>query len=62
MILHGIPWQEGKAGPYMPGFDAVLSDRQVIDLVQYLRAHFSTGPAWTDIESQVNSARRQGGA
>ncbi len=62
MILHGIPWREGQAGPYMPGFAAVLSDRQVADLVQYLRARFSNGPAWTDIESQVRRARRDGGA
>lgn len=61
MILHGIPWREGHAGPYMPGFAAVLSDRQVADLVGYLRAHFSNGPAWMDIESQVRSARQDGG-
>jgi len=61
MILHGIPWREGHAGPYMPGFVNVLSDRQVADLVAYLRAHFSKGPAWTDIESQVRSARQDGG-
>jgi mono/diheme cytochrome c family protein len=60
MILYGIPWREGHAGPYMPGFAAILSDEQIVDLVRYLRARFSGGPAWSDIESQVKSARREG--
>jgi mono/diheme cytochrome c family protein len=62
MILHGVPWREGRAGPYMPGFGSVLSDPQMIDLVRYLRAHFSSGAPWTDIEEQVRDARRDGGA
>jgi mono/diheme cytochrome c family protein len=62
VILHGLPWREGHAGPYMPGFDSVLSDPQMIDVVRYLRTHFSNGPPWTDIESQLRDARRDGGA
>jgi mono/diheme cytochrome c family protein len=62
MILHGLPWREGHAGPYMPGFASVLSDPQMIDVVRYLRAHFSSGAPWTDIESQLRAARRDGGA
>lgn len=60
-ILHGIPWREDHAGPYMPPFDAILSDQQLTELVQYLRARFSTGPAWTDIDRQTHSARQNGG-
>jgi mono/diheme cytochrome c family protein len=62
MILHGLAWREGHAGPYMPGFASVLSDPQMIDVVRYLRSHFSSGAPWTDIESQLRAARRDGGA
>jgi cytochrome c553 len=62
MILHGLPSREGHAGPYMPGFASVLSDPQMIDVVRYLRTHFSNGSPWTDIESQLRAARRDGGA
>jgi mono/diheme cytochrome c family protein len=58
IILNGIPWREGAAGPYMPGFSGVLSDRQVIELVTYLRAHFSGLPPWTDIEPLVHDGRQ----
>jgi mono/diheme cytochrome c family protein len=58
IILNGIPWREGAPGPYMPGFSGVLSDRQIIDLVTYLRAHFSGLPAWTDIEPMVREGRQ----
>jgi mono/diheme cytochrome c family protein len=61
MILHGIPWREGAADPYMPGFADVLSDRQIADLVHYLRGHFSNKPAWPDAEPLVRSARKDGG-
>jgi mono/diheme cytochrome c family protein len=58
IIFEGIPWREGAAGPYMPGFAGVLSDRQIIDLVTYLRAHFSGQPAWMDIEALVSEGRQ----
>jgi len=61
-ILKGIPWREGRAGPFMPGFAAELSDPQVAHLVEYLRASFGNGPAWTDVEKQVRRARDEGGS
>jgi mono/diheme cytochrome c family protein len=61
-ILKGIPWREGRAGPFMPGFAAELSDRQVAHLVEYLRASFGNGPAWTDVEKEVRRARDEGGS
>jgi len=61
MILHGIPWREGVAGPYMPGFADTLSDRQIADLVHTLRSRFSSKPAWPDAEPLVRSARKDGG-
>jgi mono/diheme cytochrome c family protein len=62
VILHGLPWREGIPQPYMPGFAAALSDRQVADLAGYLRTNYSHQPAWEDIESQVHSARQDGGS
>ena len=32
IILHGIPWREGKPAPYMPSFASALTDAQVADL------------------------------
>ncbi|HET6235574.1 MAG TPA: c-type cytochrome [Acetobacteraceae bacterium] len=61
MILHGLPWREGHAGPYMPAFSAVLTDAQVAVLATYLRARYSDRPPWQDVEATVQAARRQGG-
>ena len=61
-ILKGIPWREGRAGPFMPGFAAELSDPEVAHLVEYLRANFSNGPAWADVEKEVRRARDEGGS
>ena len=57
MILHGIPWREGKTAPYMPSFAAVLTDAQVADLAGYLRATYSDKPAWSDVPAEVAKAR-----
>ena len=61
-ILKGILWREGHAGPFMPGFAAELSDPQVAHLVEYLRANFSNGRAWSDVEKEVRRARDEGGS
>ena len=61
MILHGLPWREGHAGPYMPAFAAALTDAQVTALATYLRARYSDRPPWQDVETTVQAARRQGG-
>jgi hypothetical protein len=42
----------------MPGFAASMNDAQIAALVNYLRARFSSKPAWTDVESIVSEARR----
>jgi mono/diheme cytochrome c family protein len=61
VILHGLPWREGHAGPYMPPFAAALTDAQITVLATYLRARYSDRPAWPDVEGTVQAARRQGG-
>ena len=57
IILHGIPWRDGQATPYMPSFDSVLTDAQVADLAAYLRATYSDQPAWHDLPAAVAKAR-----
>jgi mono/diheme cytochrome c family protein len=57
MILHGIPWREGKSAPYMPSFAALLTDAQVADLAGYLRTKYSEKPAWSDLPAEVAKAR-----
>ena len=61
VILHGLPWREGHAGPYMPAFAAALTDAQVAALTAYLRARYSDRPAWQDVQKTVHAARRQEG-
>ena len=58
MILNGIPWREGKAAPYMPSFASALTDAQVAELADYLRATYSGKPAWSDLPAEVAKARR----
>jgi mono/diheme cytochrome c family protein len=57
MILHGIPWREGKSAPYMPSFASALTDAQVASLAGYLRAIYSDKPAWSDLPAAVAKAR-----
>jgi mono/diheme cytochrome c family protein len=61
VILHGLPWREGHAGPYMPAFADALTDAQVALLTAYLRARYSDLPAWPDVAATIREAKRQGG-
>ena len=58
VILKGIAPPEGEAGPMMPGFADALTDAQVAALAAYVRARFSDGPAWGNIEDQVHRIRQ----
>ncbi|HYZ24835.1 MAG TPA: cytochrome c [Rhodopila sp.] len=58
VILNGIPWREGKAAPYMPGFAAAFSDEQIAAIATYIRAAYTDKPAWTDLPNQVGQARQ----
>ncbi len=50
IVREGIDPTEGGPGPIMPGFGDVLTDRQLTDLVAFLRSHFARQPAWSDID------------
>jgi mono/diheme cytochrome c family protein len=60
LILYGLPWREGHAGPYMPAFSGALTDAQVATLAAYVRARYSDQPPWRDIETSIRVAKRQG--
>ena len=58
VVLDGVPLGEGQAGPSMPGFEGAFSDAQLTALLHYLHAHYSSGPAWTNLETTLRDIRR----
>ena len=59
IILHGIAAPVSSDLGYMPAFRDSLSDRQVADLVSYLRGQFAPGkPPWADPEAAIGRIRR----
>ena len=57
VTLFGLPPADGKASAVMPGFAAMLTDRQIADLLAYMREQFSDEAAWQDLEAQVANTR-----
>jgi mono/diheme cytochrome c family protein len=57
VLLDGIKPGDGRAGPWMPGFDGAFSDPQLAALLGYLRAHYGNGPAWPDLETELHNIR-----
>ncbi|MGK9233942.1 cytochrome c [Inquilinus limosus] len=57
LILDGIPAANGVAAPIMPGFGAVMTDRQIADLARYLRSHLAGQPDWPDLDTAIGRAR-----
>ncbi|TDQ98643.1 c-type cytochrome [Paraburkholderia silvatlantica] len=62
MILNGIDWNGADAMNYMPAFTSVYDDRQIADLVAYVRGAYSTRPAWPDAEPLVAQLRKEDSA
>ncbi|WP_321945456.1 cytochrome c [Paraburkholderia sp. J10-1] len=62
MILNGITWHGADAMNYMPAFMDVYDDRQIADLVAYVRGAYSTRPAWPDAEPLVAQLRKEDSA
>ncbi|HTA99696.1 MAG TPA: c-type cytochrome [Bradyrhizobium sp.] len=58
IVLSGVRPVEGERSPIMPGFAASMSDAQVAELLNYLRARFGNQPAWAGVEKTVEAARR----
>lgn len=59
VVLDGIPASTDEArAPIMPGFGAALSNRQVTELVTWLRARFGTPRPWNNIDQTVQATRK----
>ena len=58
IVLSGVRPVEGERSPIMPGFAASMDDKQIVALLQYLRARFSNHPAWAGVEQAVEDGRR----
>ena len=59
VILWGLPALDEQRRPIMPGFAGTLSDRQLADLLAYVRARFSDKPPWIDLEKDIRAARAE---
>ena len=57
VVVDGLTRPDNTAGPVMPGFGAVLTDKQLADLVDYLRASFTDRPAFAGVDTVVRAAR-----
>jgi mono/diheme cytochrome c family protein len=57
IVLSGVAPREGERSPIMPGFAGSMNDDQLAALLNYLRARFSTQPAWTGVDLVVADTR-----
>jgi mono/diheme cytochrome c family protein len=44
---------------YMPAFGAIYDDRQIADLVAYVRGAYSTRTAWPDAQNMAGKLRQE---
>jgi nicotinate dehydrogenase subunit B len=59
VILHGIASPASSDLGYMPGFKDSFNDRQVAELVSWLRRQFAPDqPPWTGVEAAIGRARQ----
>ena len=56
IVVGGIPATGEEPAPIMPGFGAVLTDRQMADLLTWLRARFGAPQPWDGIPEAVQAA------
>jgi mono/diheme cytochrome c family protein len=57
IVLDGIGPAQDRRGPLMPGFSGALTDGHIAQLIGYVRAQFSTQPAWRDLETTIRRIR-----
>jgi mono/diheme cytochrome c family protein len=57
IVVEGIPVRGEERAPIMPGFGAVLTDQQILDLLTRLRARFGASQPWNDLPQAVQAAR-----
>jgi nicotinate dehydrogenase subunit B len=59
VILHGISAPASSDLGYMPGFKDSFNDRQIAELVSWLRRQFAPDkPAWTDLNATIGRLRQ----
>ena len=59
VILHGIAAPVSSDLGYMPGFKDSMTDRQLAELVSYLRQQFAPDKApWSSVNEAVSRARQ----
>jgi len=58
VVLEGIHPAEGQPGPLMPGFAEALTDEQIAQVLAYVRASYSTRPAWFNLAARIRQIRR----
>jgi nicotinate dehydrogenase subunit B len=59
VILHGIAAPASSDLGYMPGFKDSFNDRQVAELVSWLRRQFAPDkPPWTGVDAAIGRARQ----
>lgn len=58
IILQGMAPPDGERGSFMPGFAGAYTDAQIASIVSYLRASYSDGPEWRDVEREVRDVRQ----
>jgi mono/diheme cytochrome c family protein len=57
VVLYGLPAPDGQVGLIMPDFASALDDRQIAELLTFLRERFGSGPAWPNLEEKVRATR-----
>lgn len=57
VTLFGLPPADGEASSVMPGFAGALDDRQIAEILAYMRARFSGRDAWDGVEEMVRATR-----
>jgi mono/diheme cytochrome c family protein len=57
IVVEGIPAAGEERAPIMPDFAAVLTNRQITDLLTWLRARFGAAQPWDGIAPAVQAAR-----
>jgi mono/diheme cytochrome c family protein len=62
IVLDGIHPLPDERGRIMPGFSGALTDRQIVALATYVRAHFSDRPQWPDVAGTLMQIRRKQGS
>jgi mono/diheme cytochrome c family protein len=60
IVLQGLTPPASRAGPQMPAFAAAFTDVQMAELAAYLRARYTTRPAWPDLARASARARKTG--